>query len=120
VKIPTSILVSLLLLGGCTPAEPFVGSYAPTSEPLGYPVFVHAEGEHCRYQVQDMIFIRDNQLEDWIGGLSDKAWQIDLVVGDSGGSCLSKALTIVRSAGFSKVLLRRAESLEYPSGLPPG
>lgn len=111
-------LVTLALLGGCAQSKDLSNALASRELPLGYPVYVNSTGEECRYQVQDMIFIRDSQLDDWMRDI-DKTWQIDLVTDAPGERCLSKALGIVRNAGFKSILLRESEGLSYPKGGPP-
>jgi len=87
---------------------------------LGYPVHVHLEDGKCRYGIQDMIMLRPKDVRDWMKELSDKRRQIDIVWSlDDARRCADKARNLVRSAGFSNIVVRRSGGEAYPPGTPP-
>ncbi len=92
--------------------------FAPPEQPAGYPVFINTRFGGCAYQVQDMI-LTGKELADWLMGLLDKSWRIDIVVEEGRGSCVNRAARYVRNAGFSDIVLRQRGDVAYPSGLPP-
>lgn len=106
----------LFLMGCTTTSSP---NFAPASLAAGYPIFITSSVAECRYGVQDMIFIRNKDLADWMNDLPNKSRQIDLVVEDERNSCASHARKISEDAGFKTILLRKRGDVTYPSGLPP-
>ncbi len=65
---------------------------------------------------------RPADAKDWYEGISDKTQQIDIVwFSEADRRCIAKARAIVRRAGFTHIIVRNGEGLEYPSGLsrPP-
>ena len=105
-----------LALSSCAvSSSPF---FASGDLPAGYPVFVTIDTGACSFQVQDMI-LKSSGLSEWMTQLPDKSWQIDLVIIGERQACIRRAEKIVRSAGFTRILLRRSGDAEYSSGLPP-
>lgn len=87
---------------------------------LGYPIIVRSEKGRCTYQIQDMLDLRVRDVRHWMRELKYKDRQIDIVWFERADrSCVAKAKKLARSGGFSKILERNGNGLEYPSGLPP-
>lgn len=112
----TCVILFGLALSGCATSQSL--SLASRDLSPGYPVFVDADQRQCIFQVQDMI-LKSRSLSDWMMKLPSKSRQIDLVTASEHQACVERAAKIVRSAGFTNVILRRMGDVEYPSGLPP-
>lgn len=111
-----AVCLFALPLSGCGVSSSLL--LAPIGQPAGYPVFIKIDQGGCNFQVQDMI-LKSRGLADWMTQLPDKSWQIDLVRIGERHKCAEDAAKIVRSAGFTSLMLRRNGDAEYPGGLPP-